>query len=308
MDMRKLVFILNRKAIRNIYKKSRRGVTPIIATILILAMVIAGVVIGFTQIVPYIERSKVETDASTIQSTLIKIDNIVWDMISDSAGSYIPDSVPSRKLLITVPIGSLEPITTQNSVTYFTSCSSCTNPGQYSASNTTTLGAFSHTFSSNYVLLPDNTLLYLTGSDPYQRRNTISYNSISSSLVEDQSATNISLYRIGYDHYVDLSYRPKIIVSQSIQNNQLNYNINLFLVKLTGSTQFIGTTNLFVKFLGTTVDQRSMTGGSSSQFSLNIGVDGVDASSLVPSLSGAPGGFITNYNFNIITYTFSFTS
>lgn len=307
MNIRKFKLIISLKTLRKIQRKSRRGVTPIIATILILAMVIAGVVIGFTQIVPYIERSKVETDASSMQSSLIKIDNVIWEMVSDSAGSYIPDSVPSRKLLITIPIGSLEPNTKENNVTYSVHCTgNCVNP--YSSPNSTSLGVLSHTFSSNYVLLPENTLQYLTGPDPYQKRHTISYNSISTSISEDQSATNISLYRIGNNHYIDLSYRPKIIISQSILNNQPNYNINMFLVKLTGTTQFIGTTNLFLKFLGTTISQRTITGYANSVFNLDISVDGINATSLFTPLDAAPGGFTTYFNFNIITYTFSFSS
>ena len=62
-----------------------RGVTPIIATVLILALVIAGVVIAFVQILPYIEQSRVETGSAAVQSSLINFDNTIWDMIGDSS-------------------------------------------------------------------------------------------------------------------------------------------------------------------------------------------------------------------------------
>lgn len=312
MNMRKFKIIFSIKTLNKLRKKSRRGVTPIIATIMILALVIAGVVIGFTQIMPYIERSKVETDASSIQSTLIKMDNVIWSMISDSAGSYIPDSVPSRKLQITIPIGSLDTLTNTNNVTYqpFRCDGACPTPafdslpGNYPIVNQS-LGIISHTFSSSYTLLPENTLEYLTGSNPYQQRSPVSNTSIINSLSEDQSATNISMYRIGYNNYIDLSYRPKIIVSQTIENNQIVYNVNVFLIKLTGSTSFIGTTNVFLKYLGSTVDQTNIVGNSTQSFELLMSVGSQTIPTAYAQYNGAPGGFTTVYKVTVTTHTFS---
>ena len=289
-------------------KRFERGVTPIIATILILALVVAGVAIGFVQIIPYIDRSKVETDAASIQSSLIQIDNMIWDMISNSAGSYIPDSVPSRQLQITIPIGSLSTIETRNNVSFepvkclLGSCPTITSadPNYF----TNTYGVLSHTFSSNYVLLPENTLEYLSGSNPYQRRDAVSVSDLTSSISDEQSATNISLYRVGYDHYVELSYRPKIFITQSIVNGNPTCNVNIYLVKLTGSTSFIGTTNLFLKYLGDTIKQTTFTGVSGVSFEVQMAV-GSSAFGSYATFNAAPGGFSSYYVVTVTTHTFS---
>ena len=311
MDKKSLKAILSVRTLKKIQKRTQRGVTPIIATLLILAMVIAGVVIGFTQIMPYIERSKVETDASSMQSSLIKIDNAIWDMISNSAGSYIPDSVPSRKLQLTIPLGSLETFPNTNNVTY--EPRPCNGPTQNScptsfdtSPTSQSLGILSHTFSSSYTLIPENTLEYLTGSNPYQLRDPVSYTSITSSTSDDQSASNISLYRIGYNHYIDLSYRPKILVSQTIENGAPVYNVNVFLIKLTGSTSFIGTTNVFLKYQGATVDQTTLPGTSGNGFELLMYVGpGTGTPTSYAYFPTAPGGFTTLYKVTVTTHTFS---
>jgi hypothetical protein len=291
-------------------RKKVRGVTPIIATILILAMVIAGVVIGFVQIVPYIERSKIETDAASIQSTLIKVDNAIWDMIGDSAGQYIPDSVPSSKLQITIPLGVLETISTRNRVEYepiYCPAGACATTFSGGVNDVIdNYGVFSHSFSSNYALLPENSLQYLTGSDPYQRRETISYSSITSSISDEQSSSNMSLYRNGFNHYVELSYRPKIFVTQSIENGQPTYNIGLFFIQLQGSSSFSGTTNVFLKYKGTSIKETLLSGVTGDSFSLLTQIDN-DALTAYASFTAFPGGFTTFYKVTAITHVFSIT-
>lgn len=291
-------------------RRLSRGITPIIATVLILALVVAGVVIGFVQIMPYIERSKVETDAASIQSSLIKIDNVIWDMISDSAGSYLPDSVPSRQLQITIPIGSLSTLSTRNNVTFqpiYYTPSNSTLPATFnrtlSTFSTGTYGVLSHTFSSNYVLLPENTLEYLTGSNPYQRRSAVSVSDLTSSISDDQSATNISLYRIGTTHYMDLSYRPKIFISQTIENGNPTENVNIFLIKLIGSTTFIGTTNVFIKYEGASVNQTTKIGHAGDSFEILMSA-GTSTDVYAP-FSAAPGGFTSFYKVTVTVQTFS---
>ena len=297
-------------------KRFRRAITPIIATILILALVVAGVVIGFVQIVPYIERSKVETDAASIQSSLIKVDNAIWDMIADSAGSYLADSVPSRRLQVTISIGTLGVSDSSNNFTYqpFMCSGPCGafNVNSFdltdSNSSTGTYGILSHTFTSTYTLLPANSLEYLTGSNPYQKRSLISYNSISSSISDEQSSTNISMYRVGYDHYIDLSYRPKIFFSQSVDNGIINNNINIYLIKLTGTTSFVGTTNMFLKYTGSTVQKLIYPASSGQYFDMafladnNINQLSIMADNTFPA---APGGFTTNFVVTTTTQTFS---
>lgn len=294
-------------------KRFDRGVTPIIATILILALVVAGVAIGFVQIIPYIERSKVETDAASIQSSLIEIDNMIWDMISNSAGSYIPDSFPSRQLQITIPIGTLSTNESRNNVSYEpVYCTGNCTQARFNTSDTNyahnTLGVLSHSFSSNYVLLPENTLEYLTGSNPYQRRDAVSVSDLTSSISDEQSATNISLYRIGYDHYIELSYRPKIFITQTIVNGIPTCNVNIYLIKILGSTSFIGTTNMFLKYQGDTIKQITRVGyyntTSPNNFYMVMSVNNANPS-FYAYYQTAPGGFTTNYVVTVTTHTFS---
>ncbi len=303
------------KKLTKIQKKFyHRAITPIIATILILALVVAGVVIGFVQIVPYIERSKVETDASSIQGSLIKVDNVIWDMIGDSAGSYIPDSVPSRRMQITVGIGTLSIIESRNNVTFepfLCTPSNCTAPltsADFVSTNsyysTGTYGVFSHTYSSTYTIMPADTLEYVTGSNPYQRRSVVSYSSISSSIADDQSSTNISMYRIGYNQYIELSYRPQIFVTQTIENGNPTFNVNIFLVQLLGTTSFVGTSNMFLKYSGSSIKETTLSGVSGDSFQLLMNVDNSGAQSYAV-FNAAPGGFTTNYKVTTTTQTFT---
>lgn len=285
-----------------------RAITPIIATILILALVVAGVVIGFVQIVPYIERSKVETDASSMQGSLIQIDNTIQDMISNSAGSYIPDSVPSRRMQITVGIGTLDILESRNNVTFEpVKCAGACNTTFNSVDpnfSTGTYGVLSHSFSSTYTILPANTLEYVTGSNPYQRRAVVSYSSLTSSVSDEQSATNISMYRVGNNQYIELSYRPKIFVTQTIENGNPTYNVNIYLVRLLGTTSFVGTSNMFIKYSGASIQESTLTGVYGDSFQLLMQVDNTAATSYA-LFSAAPGGFITDYH--VITTIQTFT-
>ncbi len=313
--MNKLLLKLHKKLLK-FQKRFQRGITPIIATMLILALVVAGVVIGFVQIVPYIERSKIETDASSVEGSLISVDNAIWSMISDSAGSYIPDSVPSRSIQLTVDVGSLSINQARNNVTFepFLCHNNCTNGNVLLSSfnssspyfSTSTYGVFSHTFTSTYTILPDNTLEYLTGSNPYQRRNVVSYTSLTSSISDEQSASNISIYRNGLTNYIELSYRPKIFVTQTIQNGNPTYTVNIFLIKLTGTAAFVGTQNMFLKYTGSTITQNALQGNSGDSFQLLMSVDGNFGS--YAQFNAAPGGFTTVYQVSTTVQTFSISN
>lgn len=308
-----LKFISKFSKLSKIKRKVHRGITPIIATIMILALVVAGVVIGFVQIMPYIQRSQVETDTASVQSSLINVDNSIWSMISQSAGSYIADSYPSRRMQLTVDIGSLSVLQDKNNVTFAPficngNCSADAIPASY-LNNTNpyfsngTYGIFSHSFSTSYVTLPDNTLEYLTGSNPFQRRNPVSYVSLTSSVSSEQSVSNISTYRNGYNNYIDLSYRPKIFVTQTIVNNHPTYNVNIFLIKIAGTTSFVGTTNMFLKYSGSSISQERLVGNSSYSFSLLMSVDGNIGT--YAYFNAAPGGFITYYQVTTTVQTFT---
>jgi hypothetical protein len=296
-----------RRLVNKIRKSRYRGVTPIIATILILAIVIAGVVIGFVQILPYIEGSRVETGSASVQSSLIKIDNIIWDMISDSSGYYFPDSVPSRKLQVSLPIGSLKSDPNQNRVIYEPMlCPSGTCPGFNTSSPSyvnDTFGALLHSFSSNYALIPENSLEYLTGADPFIRRDMVAYVSLTSAVTEEQSSTNLTLYRKNNKHFVELSYRPKVFVTQSIVNGFPTYNIGLFFIKIKFASSFVGTTNVFLKLTGTNITETTLIGSSGDSFQVLFSIGGLQKA--YAEVSASLGGFSTYYRVSATTYEFS---
>lgn len=308
--MTNLILILNKKLKSIFLKKSlftskHRAVTPIIATILILALVVSGVVIGFVQIIPYIEQSQVETGSASVQSSLIKIDNVFWDMIGDSAGNYFPDSLPSRKLQVTLPIGSLENIPNENNISYEPMhCPLSVCPASFTAGVVNnSYGALKHKFSSTYVLIPADTIEYLTGADPFQRRDMVAYSSLTSSTSEDQSATNLTLSRDNIDHYVELSYRPKIFVTQSIENGVPTYNVGIFFIKLTVASAFIGTTNVFIKLTKTTINENILNGTSGDSFQVLFQIG--NTINAYAELSASLGGFTTQYIVKATTYHFS---
>ena len=114
------------------------------------------------------------------------------------------------------------------------------------------------------------------------------------------------MYRVGYNHYIDLSYRPKILVSQTIENGAPVYNINVFLIKITGSTSFIGTTNVFLKYLNSAVDKITLNGTVNQGFELLMQVgSGIGTTVSYAYIPTAPGGFTTFYKVTVTTHTFS---
>jgi len=298
------------KLIRLLSKISRsryKGLTPIIATLMILGLVIAGVVIGFVQIVPYIEQSRVETGSASVQSSLIRLDNFIWDMIGDSSGYYFPDSVPSRKLQMSLPIGVLKNDPTLNEVIYepiYCPSGACPgfNPvGPEYVNNS--YGALRHSFSSNYALLPENSIEYLTGSNPFQRRDMVAYSSLTTSVTEELSSTNLTLYRDNFDHFVELSYRPKVFVTQSIVNGLPTYNVGVFFIKLNVSSNFIGVSNLFIKLTGTSINKTTIIGSSGDSFQLLFSIGGTQKA--YAEYSASLGGFSTYYKVTATIYEFS---
>ena len=295
-----------RRILNKISRAKRRAVSPIIATVLILALVIVGVVIGFVQILPYIEQSRVETGSASVQSSLIKFDNVIWDMIGDSSGYYFPDSVPSRKLQITLPIGVLENDPTLNTMTYepvYCPLKVCTSVPANSV--TDSYGALRHKFSSNYPLIPENSIEYLTGSNPFQRRSMVAYSSLTTAVTDEQSSTNLTLYRENTDHFVELSYRPKVFVTQSIVNGNPTYNVGIFFIKLNVASSFIGTTNVFIKLQSTSIQETTLTGTAGDSFQVLFSIGGTQ--SAYAQYSASLGGFTTYYKVSTTTYVFSIT-
>jgi len=84
----------------------KRAVSPVVATILIFGLIIAGVVIGFTQVLPFIERAQTESALSSITAGFLGVDQAIQELIGagdTGSGTFSP----SRTVSINKPRGVL---------------------------------------------------------------------------------------------------------------------------------------------------------------------------------------------------------
>jgi len=64
--------------------KKNRGVSPVLATIIIFGLIITGVMVTFIQVVPYIEQAQSEQTISSVKNGFVDLDNTIKSLISES--------------------------------------------------------------------------------------------------------------------------------------------------------------------------------------------------------------------------------
>lgn len=295
--------------------RHRRALSPIIATVLILGLVTTGVMIGFLQVLPYMERSRAETAASSVQASLISVDNTIWDMISDSSGNYAAGQYPSQRVPMNLPVGYLSVFETENDVEYqpfeCTTVQPCPTVGAADffggGSVVDALGTFRHQFTTSYSLIPQGTVEYLTGSNPRQARDSVAENTLGMDVSAELSMTNLSFSRDNIYHYIQLSYRPKVFVTQTVEAGNPVYNVGVYFIKLTGSVGLLGRTQLGLTYEGASVNQQVLTESLGSQgFELHLAVNGQQG--VYATVNTANDALTTSYRVTVVTYTFTLSS
>lgn len=310
---------LNYRIIKSLKKlkisKIRRGISPIIATLLLFAMVTASVVIGFLQILPYMEQTRVETGAAQIQGSLIRVDENIWSMISDS-GIYLPGSFPTQQISLNLPIGALETNVLSNQISYqpvfCNTGSNCTTFDTFDPTyHTGSLGTLHHQFTSTFDLIPERSLEYLTGSSPNEIRDIVAFAAIGATTTTELTSTNLTLSRIANLHSIELSYRPKVFMTQTIDNNRPTYQVGLSLINITGTGVFAGASTLKLIYKGATVTQTILMEDdpntlANDVFELLIDVGGQTTS--VATIDLFQDGLFVVYKLTTVIYNFEIST
>jgi len=121
------------------------------------------------------------------------------------------------------------------------------------------------------------------------------------------SSTNLILFKGNIFHFIELSYRPKAFLTQTIENNNPTYQISLFLINLTGSITFTGSTPLKLTYLGAEFSEINFieddTNTTLDRFELHIEVDGVQGTYAVININPLDGLTIS-YKLTTVVYNF----
>ena len=198
------IISLGKKGILRKFKnnKSQRGISPIIATLLILGLVTTGVVIGLLQILPFVERSRIESGITSTQSGLLELDNAIHELINSGEGF--------KKVEIDKPLGLLSLVPDRDNYNFQIS----TNNGLYAHSQI--IGKIEFNSPSTYDIIPVGSVKYLNGPDPTSSRDEVVIIDQNEGTSSGYTSMNIiNMTRVSGSINIDYFYRPKVIVSQT---------------------------------------------------------------------------------------------
>ncbi|MFW9994010.1 MAG: hypothetical protein ACFFD4_18345 [Candidatus Odinarchaeota archaeon] len=225
--------------------KRRKGVSPLISTILIFALIIFGVGVGLVQTLPYIEISRARASLNNLQTAFNKIDSSINDLINEgTAVETIGGQQGQRFVTLSKNTGQIDFIAGSN---YFNM--RLVDQNRDPIYNGTTgreieplfgiedaaLGRIDYSFSTTASLIPLNSWKYLKGPSQYNRRGAIAV--ISPTQTEEYTdLTNLTLTYSSTDYlmHLRLDYRPKIVISIRFAPVP-EIRISTFLIKITGS-------------------------------------------------------------------------
>lgn len=226
----------------------RRGVSPVLATIIIFAIIISGIMIAVVQVFPEIERMRARSSIESVESGFLEFDAAIMELVGEgSYGTGIGASSASRRVSIHTPQGSIgfetgtifnlqvldgsgNPILFRNS----------TNPLDPAIANVflnEPLGAFDYEIDTTHKFLSAGKMRYMTGADPDTSRREIMLSGVLSGSEDDElEPTNLTFSRDqeGGIQHIQLSYRVRIVVSyQTGVTPTLRFDV--VLIKLVGS-------------------------------------------------------------------------
>ena len=207
------------------WRNKKRGVSPVLATIIIFGLIITGVMVTFIQVVPYIEQAQSEQTISSVTNSFTDLDNTIKSLISESGnpGGF-------RTVLFTKPAGTLE----FNPDQFITSLSLYDQDSSsvYDFILDQEIGILDWTYSSPRAVLPRGTSKYLTGPDPYKDRDQTFLTGIFGNT-EYKELTNLTLSH-GSDrkHHITLNYRLAVYLTFETQPVP-EIRFQVFLVSLT---------------------------------------------------------------------------
>jgi hypothetical protein len=203
-----LNLLKQRKFIR--WGKKKRGVSPVLATIIIFGLIITGVMVTFIQVVPYIEQAQSEQTISSVKNSFIDLDNTIKSLISESGnpGGF-------RTVLFTKPAGTLDFDTDKFTISL--SLFDQDSNSVYDFLQLYEIGILDWTYNSPRAVLPKGTSKYLTGPDPYKVREQTLLTGIFSTT-EYKELTNLTLsHQSDRKHHINLNYRMAVYLTVETQ-------------------------------------------------------------------------------------------
>ena len=220
----------------NRWRKKTRGVSPVLATIIIFGLIITGVMVTFIQVVPYIEQAQSEQTISSVKNGFVDLDNTIKSLISESG-----DPGGFRTVLFTKPAGTLD--FNPNEFTISLSLYDQDSNSVYDFFDEQEIGILDWVYSSPRAVLPRGTSKYLTGPDPYKNRDQTVLTGMFSNT-EYKELTNLTLsHQSDRKHHITLNYRMAVYLTLETQPVP-EIRFQIFLVSLSADfTPFIVNTN-----------------------------------------------------------------
>ncbi|MHA1947556.1 MAG: hypothetical protein ACXAC6_12280 [Candidatus Hodarchaeales archaeon] len=194
----------------NRWRKKNRGVSPVLATVIIFGLIITGVMVTFIQVVPYIEQAQSEQTISSVKNSFIDLDNTIKSLISESG-----DPGGFRTVLFTKPAGILD--FNPNGFTISLSLNDQDSNSVYDFFNEQEIGILDWVYSSPRAVLPRGTSKYLTGPDPYKNRDQTVLTGIFGNTGYKE-LTNLTLsHQSDRKHHIALNYRMAVYLTLETQ-------------------------------------------------------------------------------------------
>ncbi|MHA2345353.1 MAG: hypothetical protein ACXACP_01405 [Candidatus Hodarchaeales archaeon] len=191
-------------------KKRRRGVSPVLATVIIFGLIITGVMVTFIQVVPYIEQAQSEQTISSITNSFKDLDETIKTLISESGnpGGF-------RTLLITKPAGTIDFDPDRYFISLYLEDQS--ESPVYTLIDFEEMGVLDWTYNSPRTVIPRGTMKYLTGPDQYKVRPQAFITGVFATE-ENLDITNLTLsHQADRKHHVILDYRISIYLTITTQ-------------------------------------------------------------------------------------------
>ncbi len=215
----------SRRDIWRRWRKKKRAVSPVLATVIIFGLIITGVMVTFIQVVPFIEQAQSEQTISSVKNSFIDLDDTIETLIheSGSPGGF-------RTLLFTKPAGTLE----FNPIAYYFSLYLNDQDGDlvHSIIDFQKVGILDWVYSSPREILPRGTMKYLTGPDPYKTREQVFITGMFASS-DNHDLTNLTLsHQSDRKHHITLDYRTSVYLTVSTQPVP-EIRFQIFLITLT---------------------------------------------------------------------------
>lgn len=224
--------ITNLKLKTNPIFRTTRGVSPVLATVIIFGLIITGVMITFVQVVPYIEQAQSEEAIATTSNSFLELDTTIKSLISESGapGGF-------RTVLFNKPAGRVEfdparysyrlRLLDQDENLVYNLFEDLTDD----ITGFLTIGVLDWTYNSPRAVIPRGTTKYLTGPDPYKIRDPIFVSGTFSST-DYLDLTNLTLSHLDdRRHHVTLNYRISIYLTISTQPDpEIRFEVFLILL------------------------------------------------------------------------------